>query len=158
MHSQVIYKSKSTVDFTDIGFYSVEQSTWTTAEQMRSDEKTEFKGKGIIKGTLAKIFLRSGETGQILQPLQKRIVGLDHKKKEFWVDDITQINLDSLKNITEMPDETDDEAWKSQRKNRPKRKPRKTISRSSAANFPLKKPANLNLLTASIASCTMWFG
>ena len=108
LHSQVIYKSKSTVDFTDIGFYSVEQSTWTTAEQMRSDEKTEFKGKGIIKGTLAKIFLRSGETGQILQPLQKRIVGLDHKKKEFWVDDITQINLDSLKNMTEMPDETDE--------------------------------------------------
>ena len=92
----VIKKTSSKVEFAGFGNYTVSERDFITAEQKRSDEKTKFKGKGFLKGTIAKLILKSGDMGRIDQPLQKRIVHLDHKKKRYWIDEIKEMDLSGM--------------------------------------------------------------
>ncbi len=108
---QVVKKTESRVTFTNFGDFTVEDEVYVTPEQQRRDEKKKFKGKGLLKGTLAKLILKSGETGQIIQPLEKRIVYLDHKDREYWIEDIRELAMsDSAPEIDETePEETEKE-------------------------------------------------
>jgi hypothetical protein len=107
--AQAVTESKSVVEFTDLGEFSVESKSWFTPQKSRSYEKSEFKGKGFIKGTIAKLFLRSGETGTITLLPEKKIISLDHKDKSYVVTDLDAVNIDSLKMAMEKMKEAEEE-------------------------------------------------
>jgi hypothetical protein len=107
--AQAVTESRSIVEFTDIGEYIEESKSWITPHKIRSDEKTEFKGKGFIKSTVTKLFLRSSETSTITLLPEKKLITVDHKDKSYKILDLFPISADSLKMAMEKMKEAEEE-------------------------------------------------
>jgi len=83
----VLKKSKTEVEFAGFGTYKTEKTEKITVDVKRSDEKNDFKGKGLV-GKIAGKFIKKGEKGEIIDLTESKIYYLNHKKKEYWVREI----------------------------------------------------------------------
>ncbi|MGD9489437.1 MAG: hypothetical protein AB7W47_15570 [Calditrichaceae bacterium] len=89
-----IRESKSVVTFKGFGEYTVSSIQTIDGMQKRFDSVTNFDGKGIMGGMAAKLFLRSGNTGEILKLNEMNTYSMDHKKKEYRINPIEKIKID----------------------------------------------------------------
>ncbi|MCP2604495.1 hypothetical protein NLC26_03325 [Candidatus Aminicenantes bacterium AC-708-M15] len=83
--SGMVKKTRSEINFKKFGKYTVVKSEIINGKMKRVDSSTEFKGKGLIGGLTGKLFLKSGEKGEIINLQSMVIYKLDHKKKEYRV-------------------------------------------------------------------------
>ncbi len=87
----VIKKSKIEVSFKDFGNFTSDQSEKLTSEKKLTDSQNKFKGKGIVGKLSGSIFLKSGETGEMIILPEMMIYRMNHKKKEYSVEPIEKI-------------------------------------------------------------------
>jgi hypothetical protein len=87
----VVKKTKVEVSFMKFGKFTSEQNERLTTEKKLTDSKNKFKGKGIIGKLSGKFFLKSGETGEIIDLQAMTICQMDHKKREYSLDPIEKI-------------------------------------------------------------------
>ncbi len=103
----VVKKIKSEVSFKELGKFTSEQEFRITSEKKWSFSKNEFKGKGVLGKTLGSTFLKSGETGEIIDLSGMTIFDLNHKKKEYRIRPIEQIEVGTSGGDTETGNEQD---------------------------------------------------
>ncbi len=85
---QSVKKVKTEVHFKNLADYSTTETTRIEGQKMRTDSQSEVKGHGILKNAVIKIFLKSGDTGEITDLPDMKIFDMDHKKKTYQVKDI----------------------------------------------------------------------
>ena len=90
LHGGVLKKSKTEVEFAGLGTFKTVNTEKITAKIKRSDDKSDFKGKGIT-GKIAGKFVKKGEKGEIINLDENKIYSLDHKKKEYRVREIKSL-------------------------------------------------------------------
>jgi len=83
--ADVVKKTKAEVSFKEFGKFTTEQEIKITSDKKLTKSKNKFKGKGVLGSTVGKMFLKSGETGEIINLAEMKIYDLNHKKKEFTV-------------------------------------------------------------------------
>jgi len=93
----VLKKSKTEVEFARFGTYKTEKTEKITGDVKRSDEKSDFKGKGLM-GKIAGKLIKKGEKGEIINLTEGKIFSMDHKKKEYRLREIKP-----LEEISELP-------------------------------------------------------
>jgi hypothetical protein len=79
----VVKQSKSQVTFKGFGTFTVIASGKVSAERSLSENKSDFKGKGLVGGLAGKTFLRSGDSVEIVDLPARMTYRLDPKKKEY---------------------------------------------------------------------------
>ncbi|MGD9899517.1 MAG: hypothetical protein AB7T22_10375 [Calditrichaceae bacterium] len=92
-----IRESKSVVTFAGFGKYTVTSNQTIEGMQKRLDNVTNFDGQGIMGGMAGKLFLRSGNTGEIFKLNEMNIYSMDHKKKEYRIAPIEKMKIDEEK-------------------------------------------------------------
>lgn len=85
-------KTKSKVEFNKFGTYTIEVKAKISKTIKRTDSKSNFKGKGIA-GKLVGKFIKKGNSGEILNLSELLRYSLNHKKKEYTVNPIEEIEL-----------------------------------------------------------------
>jgi hypothetical protein len=103
----VVKKTKVEVAFKDFGKFSSEQSEMLTLDKKVTDSKNDFKGKGITGKLSGTFFLKSGETGEIIDLPAMSITRIDHKKKEYRLEPIERITAGKGAGESSGTDETD---------------------------------------------------
>ncbi len=88
----VIKRTKVEVSFKNFGEFTSEQNEKLTAVMKLTDSKNKFKGKGIMGKLSGKFFLKSGDTGEIIDLSTMTISRMDHKKKEYQLESIEKIS------------------------------------------------------------------
>ncbi|MGB2906384.1 MAG: hypothetical protein WBB73_04745 [Candidatus Aminicenantaceae bacterium] len=81
----VVKKTKSEVSFKGMGKFTSQQEIRITGDKKMTDSKDKFKGEGILGKTLGSAFLKSGETGEIINLTEMMIYDLNHKAKEYKI-------------------------------------------------------------------------
>jgi len=79
----VVKQSKSQITFRGFGTFTVVSSGKVSTERTLSENKAEFKGKGLVGGLAGKTLLRSGDSVEIVDLPARMIYRLDPKKKEY---------------------------------------------------------------------------
>jgi len=87
----VIKKTNSKVTFKGFGTFTSIQTEKISSDKKRTDSENSFKGKGLLGGMAAKMVLRPGEIGEIINLEEMMIYQMDHKKKEYEVNQITKM-------------------------------------------------------------------
>ena len=90
----VVKKTKAEVSFQEFGKFTTEQEIMIASDKKLTRSKNKFKGKGVMGSTVGKMFLKSGETGEIINLSEMMIYSLNHKKKEYEVRPIENIMED----------------------------------------------------------------
>lgn len=90
----VVKKTKTEVSFKDFGKFTSDQIEKLTIEKKLIDSNNKFKGKGIMGKLSGKFFLKSGESGELIDLPAMIITKMDHKKKEFRQVTIEKITSD----------------------------------------------------------------
>lgn len=90
MYSEVVKKTKSEVSFKKFGTFSVVSIEKSAKDRKYVETDSKFKGKGIA-GMAAKVFLKSGKTGEIIDLPAMTIFQIDHKKKTYRTSPIQEI-------------------------------------------------------------------
>ena len=93
--ADVIKKTKAEVSFKEFGKFTTEQEISITSDKKLTKSKNKFKGKGVMGSTVGKMFLKSGETGEIINLGEMMIYSLNHKKKEYEIRPIEKIMADT---------------------------------------------------------------
>lgn len=101
----MVKKSKSEVYFKGFGKYTTVQNEKIAGERKRTDSKNKFKGKGLLGATVGKLFLKSGEVGEIIDLPAMTIYKLEHKKKEYQTIEIKKITAGKIPEKGEKPSE-----------------------------------------------------
>ncbi|MFC2141566.1 hypothetical protein ACFLR7_01360 [Acidobacteriota bacterium] len=105
----VVKKTKAEVSFQEFGKFTTEQEIKITSDKKLTASKNKFKGKGVMGSTVGKMFLKSGETGEIINLAEMMIYSLNHKKKEYEVRPIEKIMEDQGEGDVVATDEVDAE-------------------------------------------------
>jgi hypothetical protein len=79
----VVKQSKSQITFRGFGTFTVVSSGKVSAERSLSENKSDFKGKGLVGGLAGKTLLRSGDSVEIVDLPALMTYRLDPKKKEY---------------------------------------------------------------------------
>lgn len=87
----VIKKTNSKVTFKGFGTFTSIQTEKISSDKKRTDSENSFKGKGFLGGVAAKMVLRPGEIGEIINLEEMMIYQMDHKKKEYEVNQIAKM-------------------------------------------------------------------
>ncbi len=85
---QSVKKVQTEVHFKNLADYTTTETTRIEGQKMRTDSQSEVKGHGVLKNAVIKIFLKSGDTGEITDLPDMKIYNMDHKKKTYQVKDI----------------------------------------------------------------------
>jgi hypothetical protein len=80
----VVKTSKSEIAFKKFGTFSTSVTAKLAGDKMLSETDGTFKGRGLL-GNLAKAFLRSGKTGELIDLGGQTLTSVDYKKKEYTV-------------------------------------------------------------------------
>ncbi len=138
--ADVVKKTKAEVNFKEFGKFTTEQEIKITSDKKLTRSKNKFKGKGVLGSTVGKMFLKSGETGEIINLSEMMIYSLNHKKKEFTVRPIENILEDAGEGGAVTADEVDAEEGKNNIKIiRSEFKVEETGDKKAINNFPCKK-------------------
>ncbi len=86
--SSVVKKTKAEVSFKKFGKFTSEQSMKITENKKLTDTTSKFKGKGILGKLAGKMFLKTGNLGEIIDLSKNSIFNLNHKKKQYSVNQI----------------------------------------------------------------------
>lgn len=137
----VVKTTKSSVAFQKFGTFTSTATSKLTQDRQWTTSVGEFKGKGLAGGLIGKTFLRSGDTGQIIDLPASTVATLDNKKKEYTVAPI--------KKLTEELEEAQKETKQSQREEKEtpstikvtknEFKVEDTGEQSTLNNFPCRK-------------------
>ena len=103
----VVKKTKAEVSFQEFGKFTTEQEIKITSDKKLTKSKSKFKGKGVLGATVGKMFLKSGETGEIINLAEMMITSLNHKKKEYEIRPIEKIMKDQGEGDVVAADEVD---------------------------------------------------
>ena len=87
----VVKKTKSQVTFKGFGTFTSVQTVKISKEKKLTDSKNEFKGKELMGRLAGKFALKSGEVGEIVDLSAMTICNMDHKKKEYMLRPIQEI-------------------------------------------------------------------
>lgn len=98
--AQTIQKVKTKVEFKNLGNYTTITTTRIEGEKMRTDSDNEFKGHGVLKNTMAKLFLKSGSIGEITDLPAMKIYKMDLKMKTYTVETIKPVTFDEQQQNT----------------------------------------------------------
>jgi len=96
LFSQCFKKSKSEVKFNGFGKYTTIETQKITGDKKRTDSDNSFKGEGLTGRIAAKLFLKSGEEGEIIDLPEMTIYRMDHKKKEYWESKIEKMEVTEM--------------------------------------------------------------
>lgn len=81
--AQATRKAETRVEFRNLGDYSTVNTTYIQGDKSRTDTENEFKGNGLLNSAMAKIFLKSGDEGELTDLSAMKIYKMDHKKKRY---------------------------------------------------------------------------
>jgi len=87
----VVKQSKSQITFRGFGTFTMVSSGKVSTERTLSENKAEFKGKGLVGGLAGKTLLRPGDSVEIVDLPARMIYRLDPKKKEYTATPIEKI-------------------------------------------------------------------
>jgi hypothetical protein len=136
-------QTKSEITFKGFGKYSIEETVKIIIDKKRTDSKTDFKGEGLLGGTVAKLILKSGEEGEIIDLPAMSILKMDHKKKEYAVFPIEKIDMDKVSDVSESEKSTENKEEEKSKSDiriiRNEFKVTDTGEEQKVNNFPCKK-------------------
>lgn len=112
---QSVKKVKTEVHFKNLANYTTTETTRIEGEKKRADSQSEIKGHGVLKNALIKVFLKSGNTGEITDLKDMKIYDMDHGRKTYTVRDIKPFSTEGNMKADEDKMETKSQNDKEQR-------------------------------------------
>ncbi len=112
----VVKKSKAEVNFKELGKFTTVQEIMISPDKKLTNSKNNFKGKGVLGSTVSKLFLKSGDLGEIINLPEMQIYDLNHKKKEYGIRPIEKIDTQAGKGSAGSTESTEEDSSSSNTK------------------------------------------
>ncbi len=86
-------KTKSEVKFKGFGTYTTVSNEKVEGNLKKSDDENNFKGEGLMGKMVGKMFLKSGDSQEIVNLPEMKIYKIDPRKKEYTITPIQKLDM-----------------------------------------------------------------